>query len=123
MNCNTNRPQNLRLINGTLAITAIYEKYLNKNFTSAKISTKKGFTYGKFEIRAALPKGKMLRPTMFMLPSSKVLKWSIGGEIDIMTNVQFQQLGSGIHYNSPHIFDGLQDGLFSANISLDDFNI
>ena len=60
---------------------------------------------------------------MFMLPSSKGLKWDIGGEIDIMTNVQIQQLGSGIHYNSPHIFDGLQDGLFSANTSLDDFNI
>jgi beta-glucanase (GH16 family) len=66
LNCNTNSSQNLRLIDVTLAITVIREKHLNKEYTSAKITTREGFTYGRFEIRAALPKGKMLRPAFFI---------------------------------------------------------
>jgi beta-glucanase (GH16 family) len=51
-----------------LVIIPLKEKYLNKEYTSARITTKEGFTYGKFEIRAALPNGKMLRPAFFMIP-------------------------------------------------------
>ena len=60
LNCYTNSSRNIRLINGTLALTAIYEKTLNKNFSSAWIRSSVNFTYGRIEIRAALPGGKLL---------------------------------------------------------------
>jgi hypothetical protein len=68
LNCNTNTSKNLRLENGKLSLIAIHEKHLNKEFTSAKITTKQGFTNGRYEIRAALPEGKMLRPAIFLIP-------------------------------------------------------
>jgi beta-glucanase (GH16 family) len=104
LNCNTNSSQNLRLIDGTLAITVIHEKHLNKEYTSAKITTREGFTYGRFEIRAALPKGKMLRPAFFMPPEISD-GWAENGQIDIMTNIQDNILAAGIrvyHNSSTH---------------------
>ncbi len=68
MSCNTNSSKNLRLENGKLSLIAIREKHLNKEFTSAKITTKQGFTYARYEIRAALPAGKMLRPAIYLIP-------------------------------------------------------
>jgi beta-glucanase (GH16 family) len=64
---------------------------LNKEFTSAKIVTKQAFTYGRFEIRAALPKGKLLRSAIFMI-SEPYSEWARNGQIDIMTNVQNKKL-------------------------------
>ena len=51
LNCFTK--QNLRIINGTLALTAIRETYLNKYYTSAHIISKVNFTYGRIEIKAS----------------------------------------------------------------------
>jgi hypothetical protein len=99
LNCNKNSSKNLRLIDGTLAITVIREKYLNKEYTSAKITTREGFTCGRFEIRAALPKGKMLRPAMVMIPM-KICCWAKNGQINIMINTQDNELGAGIHYGT-----------------------
>ncbi|CAG2114334.1 unnamed protein product [Medioppia subpectinata] len=106
LNCNVNQSRNLQLIDGCLAITAAHEKenVLEKEYTSAKIKTKKGWTYGRFEIRAALPKGKMLRPVMVM-ESLSPGQWAIAGQIDIMTNIQTQGLGNGVHFStSPAIY-------------------
>ena len=84
---------------GTLAIAAVPEthKYLDKDFTSALITTREGFTFGKFEIRAALPKGKKLRPAIYLVPAIKNKGWPFDGQIDVMTNKQTQSLGNGIH--------------------------
>ncbi len=121
MNCNTNSSNNLRLIDGTLAITVIHEKYLNKEYTSAKITTREWFTYGRFEIRAALPKGKMLRPAFFM-PAEKYEGWAKNGQIDIMTNIQDNKLGAGIHYGIPAKYEYNTSGDFSTLSNLNDFH-
>jgi beta-glucanase (GH16 family) len=122
LNCNTNSPNNLRLIDGTLAITVIREKHSNKEYTSAKITTKEGFTYGRFEIRAALPKGKMLRPAFFMIPMNTCC-WAKNGQIDIMTNIQDKKLGAGIHYSQdPPVYKYNTNGDFSTLSNLNDFH-
>jgi hypothetical protein len=121
LNCNTNSSQNLRLIDGTLAITVIKEKHLNKEYTSAKITTREGFSYGRFEIRAALPKGKMLRPAFFM-PPEKNVGWAKNGQIDIMTNTQENTLGAGIHYDIPAKYESNRSGDFSTLSNLNDFH-
>jgi hypothetical protein len=122
LNCNTNSSQNLRLIDGTLAITVIREKHLNKEYTSSKITTREGFTYGRFEIRAALPKGKMLRPAILMIPK-EYNDWAINGQIDIMTNTQNNKLGAGIHYSiDPVQYESNRIGDFSTLSNLNDFH-
>jgi hypothetical protein len=121
LNCNTNSPKNVRLIDGTLAITVIREKYLNKEYTSAKIITKEGFTFGRFEIRAALPKGKMLRPAIFMM-ADKFDGWAKNDQIDIMTNIQDNELGAGIHYSIPAQYEYNTSGDFSTLSNLNDFH-
>jgi len=122
LNCNTNSSKNLRLIDGTLAITVIREKYLNKEYTSAQITTREGFTFGRFEIRAALPEGKMLRPGIYMNPE-KFDGWAKNGKIDIMTNIEDNKFGAGIHFGrNPALFEGNRSANFSVFSNLNDFH-
>ena len=64
-------------------------------YTSARIKTKgkADFRYGKFEIKAKLPKGKGTWPAIWMLPSSTTEYggWPMSGEIDIMEHVGYLQ--------------------------------
>jgi len=79
--------QNATVENGSLVITAREEFYSGKNYTSARLRTlnKGDWTYGKFEIRARLPKGQGIWPAIWMLPSdSEYGGWAASGEIDIM---------------------------------------
>lgn len=64
MDCKTSSERNVRLVNGTLALTAVREGHYGRHYTSAEIWSKKSFTYGRFEVRAALPSGKMLEPVV-----------------------------------------------------------
>jgi len=84
----TNSVRNIKVANGKLTITAIPEDNTigGKRYTSGRIQLKtEGFRYGKFVIRARLPKAKHLWPAIWMLPSRN---WYGGypasGEIDIM---------------------------------------
>jgi beta-glucanase (GH16 family) len=83
----TSNPANVSIVNGRLCITAIKESYQGSAYTSARIQTKlKGdWTYGRFEIRAKLPKGKGVWPAVWMLPTDNYYGgWAASGEIDIM---------------------------------------
>lgn len=52
---------------------------------SGRLHTTQGFKYGRFEMRAQLPKGKNLWPTFWMLPTKEPFgKWPASGEVDIM---------------------------------------
>jgi beta-glucanase (GH16 family) len=87
------RKENARIANGHLIIEARKEAYKNMNYTSARLVTKgkADWTYGKFEIRAKLPKGRGTWPAIWMLGSKTPLKWPDDGEIDIMEHVGFHQ--------------------------------
>jgi beta-glucanase (GH16 family) len=98
LNSFANRTENLRIIEGKLAITAIYEKYLNKDFTSARIAIKQEFTYGKFEIRAALPKGEMLRSAIELF-SPINSEYAKNGCINVMDYFQIDEFKADIAYN------------------------
>jgi beta-glucanase (GH16 family) len=83
----TSRPENVKVENGKLVITAIKENYEGFQYTSARIKTKGKFsqTYGKYEIRAKAPVGKGFWPAIWMLPEDYVYgAWAASGEIDIM---------------------------------------
>ena len=83
----TNRPENIKVENGFLKITARREQYMGEAFTSARILTKGKFEtkYGRIEARIKLPRGKGLWPAFWMLGSnSDTAIWPQCGEIDIM---------------------------------------
>lgn len=82
----TDRAENAHLAGGHLVITAIKEKYENRNFTSARLTTKGKFSfkYGRAEARIKFPKGKGFWPAFWMMPEEAVYGgWARSGEIDI----------------------------------------
>ncbi|MEL7367439.1 MAG: family 16 glycosylhydrolase [Myxococcota bacterium] len=106
----TARRKNLRVEDGRLIIEAHKEDYEGAAYTSGRIYSKgKGeFKYGRFEIRAKLPRGKGTWPAIWMLPvdpfkyatrckegdewqgSATCDAWPNSGEIDIMEHVGYQ---------------------------------
>ncbi|MCF2488369.1 family 16 glycosylhydrolase [Dyadobacter sp. CY347] len=98
----TDKLENAKVENGHLIIEAIKEKSGKADYSSARLVSKgKGdFTYGKFEIRAKLPKGRGTWPAIWMLASGNGYGnkgWPDNGEIDIMEHVGFDQ--NKIHGN------------------------
>jgi len=105
LQCYTNRPQNLKISNGNLILTAVPGTYTGssngctnnndnscgntKQFTSGRVRSifdpSGSFLRGRFEIRAILPKGSHLWPAFWMLPTDNAYgNWAASGEIDIM---------------------------------------
>jgi beta-glucanase (GH16 family) len=88
----TNDLNNVRVENGNLIIEARKENKDGKQYTSSRIlSRKKGdWTYGRFEIRAKLPKGLGTWPAIWMLSTDwKYGGWPESGEVDIMEHVGY----------------------------------
>lgn len=100
----TDKIGNAEVKNGNLVITAVKEPSGKQQYSSARLVSKgKGdFLYGKFEIRAKLPKGRGTWPAIWMLASGSEYGnkgWPDNGEIDIMEHVGFDQerLHGNIH--------------------------
>ncbi len=84
------RPQNTRIQDGHLVITAKKEAFGGREYTSSRIITKgkQQFRYGRVDIRASLPKGQGIWPALWMLGSNfDTVSWPACGEIDIMEMV------------------------------------
>jgi beta-glucanase (GH16 family) len=91
----TARPDNARIQNGSLVITAIDERYtgpdgVTRDYTSARLKTQGTFAlaYGKFEARIRVPQGQGIWPAFWMLGNDiTALGWPRCGEIDIMEHI------------------------------------
>ncbi|MGL5317684.1 MAG: family 16 glycosylhydrolase [Bacteroidales bacterium] len=83
---------------GIFKITA---KKINGTVYSIRINTQESWTYGYFEARLKLPKGKGTWPAFWMLPKSSTA-WPDGGEIDILEEVGYRPnwVSSAIHTKS-----------------------
>jgi len=87
LQCYTSKSTNANVQNGKLVITAKTENLNGKSYTSARLNTAKSasWLYGRFEMSAKLPNGKMLWPAFWLLPTDyKYGGWAASGEIDIM---------------------------------------
>jgi beta-glucanase (GH16 family) len=85
---------NAAVNNGILKIEARKENFSGRLYTSSRMVTKgKGdWLFGRFEIKAKLPKGRGTWPAIWMLPTDWVYGgWPNSGEIDIMEHVGFDQ--------------------------------
>lgn len=81
-------PDNVRIQNGTLRITAQLEEDNRRNpFSSTRLVTKKKamFEEGYFEIRAKFPEGEGLRSAFWMVGDTVTkIGWPNAGEIDLV---------------------------------------
>lgn len=80
----TSRSNNIYVSNGFLIIKALKETYGGMAYTSARISTKKSWQYGKIEARIKMPFGQGIWPAFWMLGKNiGTIGWPKCGEIDI----------------------------------------
>lgn len=88
--CYTDELSNAKVQDGKLIITAKKEKYNFNEYTSARLLTKQSWLYGRFEIKAKLPKGTGTWPAIWMMPEDSAYgSWPQSGELDIMEHVGF----------------------------------
>ena len=81
------RAENAYLREGLLVIEAREEAFAGRDYTSARVTTqdKFEFTYGRVDIRAALPTGQGIWPALWMLGANfPEVGWPQSGEIDIV---------------------------------------
>ena len=93
------RPENSRVENGLLVITARREDlstlglsdWSGQKYSSARLITrdKASWTYGFIEVRAKLPCGTGTWPAIWTLSTPPQSAWPDDGEIDIMEHVGF----------------------------------
>lgn len=86
----TDRTDNAFIRDGKLVIKAKKEVFGNREYTSARLTTKdKTFVkYGKIEAYIKLPVGAGTWPAFWMMPQNSVYgSWPRSGEIDIMEHV------------------------------------
>jgi beta-glucanase (GH16 family) len=93
---------NATVAGGNLSITAKKEAFSGREYTSARMITRgKGdWLYGRFEVRAKLPKGRGTWPAIWMLSSDNSYgNWPASGEIDIMEHVGYDpnKIHSSVH--------------------------
>lgn len=125
----TDRPENVRVEDGQLIITAREEEMEGFRYTSARVKTKglASWKYGRFEIRAKLPTGKGLWPAIWMLPEHHAYGgWAASGEIDIMESWGSRPgLVTGtIHYGGswPHNMYSGKDHVFTDGSDVTDWH-
>lgn len=83
----TDRSENAAVLDGTLVISALQEKYDGSYYTSARLKTEglRAFRYGWIEARVKVPEGKGLWPAVWLLGADfNRIGWPDCGEIDIM---------------------------------------
>ena len=120
---------NTSLNAGILNITARREGSGGREYSSTRMITRgKGdFTYGRFEIKAKLPKGRGTWPAIWMLHSDPIYGvWPASGEIDIMEHVGYdpEKVHASVHTSAYNHVRGTQKTAFKmVPGATDDFHI
>ena len=84
------RRENARIENGVLVIEGRKEPLEGAEYTSASLTSRASWTYGRIEVRAKLPRGRGTWPAIWMLGTNiREVGWPACGEIDIMEHVGF----------------------------------
>lgn len=137
------RPENARIENGVLVIEARNEPWLNPgyvpgstdwrkarevaSYTSASLTTKAAWKYGRIEVRAKIPTGRGMWPAIWMLGTNiGTVGWPTCGEIDIMENVGFDPdvIHANIHTGAYNHVKGTNKGSrITIPRPFDDFHV
>eukprot|EP00928_Gymnodinium_smaydae_P016233 TRINITY_DN16060_c0_g1_i3.p1 TRINITY_DN16060_c0_g1~~TRINITY_DN16060_c0_g1_i3.p1 ORF type:complete len:470 (+),score=46.63 TRINITY_DN16060_c0_g1_i3:53-1411(+) len=135
----TRRPENARVsldgYKSVLNIVAKKEAYLNHQYTSAKLLSKKDWLYGKFSVRARLNHARTrgIWPAIWLLPTKKNAfvkdgygqygKWPNSGEIDIFEYVaqNFNKVHGTVHTGAYNHLINTQKGSEKI-VNVEDFH-
>ena len=115
----TSEAKNLFIDNDNLVIKTIKEKYKNANYTSGRINTqgKANWKYGRFEIRAKIPKTKGVWPAIWLLSESiSEEAWPKCGEIDIMEHINNEDIIYGTIHSEQ--YNHMTDTQIGGNIEI-----
>ena len=96
------RAENARVEDGRLIVEARRERWQGQDYTSARLTSRQSWRYGRIEVRAKLPRGRGTWPAIWMLPMKGEYGkggWPDNGEIDIMEHVGFDP---GVIHGSVH---------------------
>lgn len=124
--------KNTYIKDGCLVIQAIKteKKDGTIEYTSGRINTqgKHTFTYGRFEARLRVPKGKGFLPAFWMMPDDESLygQWPKCGEIDIMEVLgdDVNKVYGTLHFGEPHgMVQGTMDAAEGTGNFADEFHI
>ena len=94
------RSKNARVEDGLLVIEAHREAFEGAEYTSASLTSRASWTYGRIEVRAQLPRGRGTWPAIWTLGTNiREVGWPRCGEIDIMEHVGFDpgRIHANIH--------------------------
>ena len=135
----TDRDTNLYFEDGNLIIRGLVEpgyydtddqnNEYNADYTSARINTagKYSTTYGRFDIRAKLPKGRGSWPAIWMLGENISSEgWPRCGEIDIMEHVGYDDdiIHGSIHTETfNHGLNTQKSGATTISTATDSFHV
>lgn len=115
------RPENAHITGGHLVIearketltTATFPDWGGQAYTSARMMSKKTWTYGYMEARAWVPCGKGSWPAIWTLPAAPHQAWPDDGEIDTMEYVGWNtgQIYHTVHTKTYNGSIGTQKGV------------
>jgi beta-glucanase (GH16 family) len=107
------RAANARVENGLLVIEAHRERFEGADYTSASLTSRARWTYGRIDVRARLPKGRGTWPAIWMLGANiRDVGWPACGEIDIMEHVGFDpgRIHANVHTKAYNHVQGTNKG-------------
>jgi beta-glucanase (GH16 family) len=84
----TDRSENVYVENGLLHIVGRKETYRTREYTSARLTSARAWKYGRFEVKAQLPRGQGIWPAIWLFSAiAPYGTWPASGEVDIMEMV------------------------------------
>ena len=107
------RRANARVEDGVLVLEARREEFEGAEYTSASLTSRASWTYGRFEVRARLPAGRGTWPAIWTLGTNiKEAGWPACGEIDIMEHVGFDpgRVHANVHTRAYNHVQGTHKG-------------
>src|SRR5262245_39789250 len=107
------RVENARLENGALVIEGRRERFQGADYTSASLTSRASWTYGRIDVRAKLPKGRGTWPAIWTLGTNiRDVGWPTCGELDIMEHVGFDpgRIHATIHTKAYNHVQGTAKG-------------
>jgi len=118
----SNKLDNSSVVNGELHIVALKQKTAGWPYSSAKLTSRQSWLYGRIEVRAKVPTGVGSWPAIWMLPDAAFVdtakgpvasSWPSTGEIDIMEHVGFDptMIAQSFHTGAFNFKIGTQKGV------------
>ena len=119
----TDKKDNIYINNNNLIIQGIKENYQGAEYTSGRINTngKSSWKYGRFEIRAKIPKQKGIWPAIWLLSETIFTDgWPKCGEIDIMEHINNEDIIYGTIHSEE--YNHMTETQIGGNVTIKDLD-